>query len=124
MVLKLACHPPLPAHGPKGSQHSGSALRPSFCCARRGAECDPEMIVGDAVRTGRNFFTCHRPSQDMVVPPTPYEPHPSPNKPHTHKFKTPFIHPELVPNRTNLLFYRCACVRACKQRAHAGWVPS
>ncbi len=94
-----------------------------------GAECDDEKQLAEAAIAKKPLTAsshCHIPKQvgcidasisctyliylfsspqDIVVPPTCYEPHPT--KDFTHKFKTPYIHKELHGlNRSSLLFYR------------------
>jgi len=72
-----------------------------------GLDCDAEIRAGEAAYRGYELQSCHYPGQDIVVPPPPFEPHPSQHKKHTWPFKTHYIHKELGSgkNRTNLLFY-------------------
>jgi hypothetical protein len=72
-----------------------------------GGACDEEMTLGEASirKTPIDFSRrCFISGQDIVVPPTCFEPHPY--KPSTLKFKTPFLNPELRSlNRSIVLEY-------------------
>lgn len=72
-----------------------------------GGICDEEMTLGESaiLKQPVDFSRrCYFSGQDIVVPPTCFEPHP--HKPSTYKFKTPFLNPELRSlNRSIILEY-------------------
>ena len=72
-----------------------------------GDGCDEEMMLAEAAIARKPIEVsrkCHLPLQDIIVPPTCYEP--APDKVGTHHFKTPYLNPELRGiNRSIILSY-------------------